>query len=282
MRIPDSIKKSVVFIGIDSGAGKVDFKGTGFFVSVPSTRVPKHNLIYLVTAKHVVAEIGNREFCIRANTKDGKSIIFQGDKQIKWWFHPKDEESADVAVLHMFFPKGLAQTLDFSALPIEALLTDEQIKSDGIGDGDDVFITGLFAHHHGSEKNLPIIRTGNIAMMPEEPIPTSKFGNMEVYLIEARSIGGLSGSPVFVLKPNPLEQVRIYLLGLIHGHWDVNPEQIIDAISPDAKIKAGVNVGIAMVMPAKKILETINRKELLDMRSELESDWLSKNSPTAD
>jgi hypothetical protein len=31
---------------------------------------------------------------------------------------------------------------------------------------------------------------GNIAMMPDEVIPT-EFGDIEAYLVEARSIGGL-------------------------------------------------------------------------------------------
>ncbi len=37
---------------------------------------------------------------------------------------------------------------------------------------------------------------GNIAMMPDEPVRTS-IGMMESYLIEVRSIGGLSGAPRF-------------------------------------------------------------------------------------
>lgn len=92
-----------------------------------------------------------------------------------------------------------------------------------------VIITGLFSYHHGNKKNLPIVRTGTIAMIPDEMILTEKFGNMEGYLIECRSISGISGSPVFVLKPTSIElnghqvltsRVSLYLLGLIHGHWD--------------------------------------------------------------
>ena len=54
----------------------------------------------------------------------------------------------------------------------------------------------------GRDRNFPIVRTGHIAMMPDEKIPKVKIGdwegNADAYLIESRSIGGWSGSPVFV------------------------------------------------------------------------------------
>ena len=41
------------------------------------------------------------------------------------------------------------------------------------------------------------MRMGNVALMAGEPIPAHDY-NMDAHLIEARSIGGLSGSPAFV------------------------------------------------------------------------------------
>jgi hypothetical protein len=93
---------------------------------------------------------------------------------------------------------------------------------------------------------------------------------MEAYLIEARSIGGLSGSPVFVnlgvvretpdRPPFTLGRVAVYLLGLVHGHWDVESGLIGEA---------NVNMGIAIVTPIQKAAEMIEddvdafRKSLL-------------------
>jgi hypothetical protein len=97
---------------------------------------------------------------------------------------------------------------------------------------------------------LPIVRFGNIALISDEFIPTTKFGDMEAYLIEARSIKGISGSPVFVLKPTD-NGWRASLRGLMHGHWDLKPGAIIDA--DDGKSGGGsMNMGIAIVVPAKK------------------------------
>jgi len=69
-----------------------------------------------------------------------------------------------------------------------------------IGLGDETFAIGLFRSHYGQQRNMPVIRVGNIAAMPEEPI-AAKYGKdfIEGYLVEMRSIAGLSGSPVFVI-----------------------------------------------------------------------------------
>src|SRR5580692_10791613 len=74
MRIPPKIKKSVVFIGIkhaDSGIDEYDYCGTGFIVSVESSRLKRMSFMYLVTAKHVVAGLKGHDCYIRANKKDG-------------------------------------------------------------------------------------------------------------------------------------------------------------------------------------------------------------------
>jgi hypothetical protein len=51
---------------------------------------------------------------------------------------------------------------------------------------------------HGRQRNIPIVRIGNVASMPHEPVATKNRGAIEAYLVEARSVGGLSGSPVLV------------------------------------------------------------------------------------
>ena len=79
MRIPDAVKKCVVFIGIEAQIEHVPaiiYLGTGFIVSVKST-IGRMSFIYLVTARHIVASIAERDFYIRANTKDGKSSVFK-------------------------------------------------------------------------------------------------------------------------------------------------------------------------------------------------------------
>ena len=81
----------------------------------------------------------------------------------------------------------------------EALATPDLIKEKSIGLGEELLVVGLFASHHGRKMNIPIVRSGMIAAMPWEPIWDAKTGqNFEAFLAEVRSIGGLSGSPVWV------------------------------------------------------------------------------------
>lgn len=82
-----------------------------------------------------------------------------------------------------------------------ALADEADIEAHAIGIGDEVLMVGLFTKRYGYRKNIPIVRGGIISAMPEEPIEDQETGNLyDAYLIEIRSIGGLSGSPVIVFK----------------------------------------------------------------------------------
>jgi hypothetical protein len=109
-------------------------------------------------------------------------------------------------------------------------------------------------------------------------------------LIEARSIGGLSGSPVFVretinLKTGDDEFLSglgpIYLLGVIHGHWDIPPDAKNDIRVVDET--GSVNMGVAIVTPASKLLDVINQDELMEARRQAAEDRKRRQvKPTMD
>jgi hypothetical protein len=109
--------------------------------------------------------------------------------------------------------------------------------------------------------------------MPEERVQTKDLGPIEAYLVEARSIGGLSGSPVFAHlvgvrhmgKDSKLAAGKVYLLGLMHGHWDL-PVTSTDELAKDMPNIELVNMGIAVVVPVSKILGVLNRQDLLEKR----------------
>jgi hypothetical protein len=277
MKIPEEIKKCVVYLGIEienNGVKSIKYRGTGFFVGMASKTLPDVHFAYLVTARHVAEKLESRIFYIRVNTREGKSEDLRANgAELKWRRHPTDN-SADVALI----PMGLdVNRHDFLMIPTSMAMTNDIRLKHEIGAGDEIFITGLFVHHAGMAKNLPIIRTGNIAMIPDEKIPIKNFGNMDAYLIEGRSIGGLSGSPVFVVNTTP-NQRNFFLMGLIHGHWSVDFEQIIDDVEEDNGVKAGVNVGVAIVTPASKILDVINAGETINERESFEAMEIAKRS----
>lgn len=285
MRVPDAVRDCVVFIGVqyvdEDGHLAIQWGGTGFFVEVPCETDANRAYVYLVTAQHVVNQVHSRGFVIRANTRDGTSQnIIAPPNVSNWYFHPTDAH-ADVAVL----PLGLPQDVfDYKTLPSTMFLTDEVLRQGTFGIGDEVYITGLFRNMSGTTRNLPIVRIGNVAMMPNERVPTRHFGLMNAYLIEARSLGGLSGSPVFI---HSFATENVYLFGLMHGHWELTPtDQAANAAfegGEDFGDEGGrVNMGIAIVVPAIDILATVNQPELAQMRKKHDEEAQQKNLPMAD
>lgn len=280
MIIPSEVKKCVVFVcrPIQTQHGEAwEAIGTGFLVGFPAQDVEGHHT-YLVTAKHLTVKLGTERIAARVNNKQGGITHLLGEN-VTWYDHPDHENNpADLSVTHI----GTVDAYDAKTIPISMFLSEEALASEQVGVGDEVFFTGLFSHLAGAKKNLPIVRVGNLAMIPEQKVPLKMFGDMEAYLIEARSLGGISGSPVFVRQTVPLGVSPFYLLGIMHGHWDI-PVNIEDIIpnnddTEDGVGARGVNMGIAIVTPVKKILETLMRPDLQKKRNEVEQRHLKANT----
>lgn len=290
VRIPDVMLKCVGFIGAvthrDGDNVDGDLCATGFFVAVPSEKIP-YAYWYFVTAKHVAADLGGHEIYFLVNKKGGGTTKMNavGDA---WYLHPSDK-SADVAVTQM----SVTPDADVVAVPIKDFVTPNDFRDLTIGVGDEVFATGLFKPVTGSNSLLPIVRHGNIAMIPREQIET-QLGFADVYLVEARSIGGLSGSPVWARGSihSSFQSPKIgrvvtasmvgpgKLLGLMHGHWDVRESTMNEYdIAHD---KRGVNLGVGIVVPAMKILETLYCLPLIANRNEADEYTMKRNLPGTD
>jgi hypothetical protein len=281
MTIPDEIRKCVGFVGFQMADGSTRLAGTVFFVSrdVPSTdRV----FVYAVTAKHVIKKIKDKGLdavLFRLNLK-GLNAQWAKSKMEDWVFHP--DSTVDVALMRF----GMTDQMDHRVFPLEGSATSAVITNHQIGIGDEVFLAGLFSPHYGKKNNIPIVRIGNIAAMPQEKVNT-QIGEMDAYLIEARSIGGLSGSPVFVqiggIRHGAVtvsSGLQFFLLGLMHGHFD---SQILHQDATEDSIKSeAVNMGIGIVVPVEKIVETIKQPKIVDA-DRLEEERLKKqNLPTMD
>ncbi len=248
---------------------EIKLAGTAFFVSIPSV-IPDRGFIYLITAKHVIEAIKQKstdgKVYLRVNQKDKPSTFITSDIA-QWKYHPT-ASNVDVATIAWAPDLNL---FDCLFIPSSMAATPEVIAKEEIGCGDEVFMTGLFCSHYGHERNQPIIRIGNIACMPEEPVQSKELGLIDAYLIEARSIGGLSGSPVFVHLAGArkgelkLGVEPIYWLGLMHGHFDLARLEL-DEVMSDNLIDLKVNMGIAIVVPVSKILEVLNQDEFVRIR----------------
>ena len=266
MIVPDEVRKCVAFIGYEDG-GQRRFAGSVFFLGRDTPGVTTADPVYAVTARHVidaVRERGDGRAPLRFNRRDGQAEWYP-TAAADWFYHPTDR-SIDVAVLKMGTPSGT----DHLVFPYSSCADQEKLRVNEVGLGDEVFITGLLSYHPGTRKNEPVVRIGNLACMPEDKVLVSRsFGAMDAYLIEARSIGGLSGSPVF-LNPGIVRglggQIKLrpgganfLLLGLVHGHFDTAAGEI-DETGPaptDGLGGRSINAGMAIIVPFQKIAETI-------------------------
>ena len=206
-----------------------------------------------------------------------------------WYFHPT-EDSVDAAV----YPFEIPAEFDVLSNASDLTLNPSTMKTMRMGVGDEVFLAGLFSLAPGIHRNSPMVRQGTIAMIPEEPIQINR-GFAEVYLLEMRSIGGISGSPIYLRKTVSIsgkdasgkeESLHgiagtYHLLGLMHGHWEIDEKDLNDPALRHLE-QRGVNVGIAIAVPAHKIMEVINHPDLVAARKKIDDSILISITPTED
>lgn len=265
---PQELLNCVVFIGQRSQGG-FTWRGTGFFVSVPTELSPDSDHVLLVTAEHSVARRTN--LVMRVDHPDGPKVVPLPDGP-DWHRHPGlpiGEDESDVAATVM--PPLLVLWLYIEAnrrfVPERLFAPDEPMSDDpnsGVGLGDEVVALGLLRTHPGTERNATIARTGNIAMLGHDvmtlrrrlPDDTFALIRMRLFLTELRSIHGESGSPVFVRQRQPAgtQTYQIALLGALIGHWTEN----------------GENLGIGQVVPSFRIRETVTQDDVMAKLRRLE------------
>lgn len=283
MLLVPSFRYCTVFLfGMDSH-GTMQPRGTAFVVSTAVPGSIDKRRIYLVTARHVIERIRrvtpDHQVHVRVNGKPGKEAFWGSIALDDWYFHPDDRADVtgdewlspatwkrhDVAVAYC--PHQIVEEGRVAVISTETVfLTAERIQSEGVEPGGDVAITGLYHKHYGNERNIPIVRSGMIAAMPEvdgDEVMTD-LGIMDLYLIEMRSTGGLSGSPVFWLSGfRRMERIggqtvaserpmsMSLLLGFVQGHYDTRIDN------------EKLNDGIAQVVPATHIIETLKQEAIV-------------------
>jgi hypothetical protein len=281
MRLPDVMKRCVFFLYVQTEDGAPIYGGTGFFVRVPGAD-PAWTHYYLVTAKHNMT--GARE------VYDDLHVRYTGFDNATYtmrvgfdWKCPEDE-AVDVAVLPFRSWRTGAGIISGrpQSIPIDNFVTTDALREHKIGVGDTLSILGLFLYRWGEKKNIPIVRSGVIAAMMDEPIHDPKTKRpFHAYLAEVKSIGGLSGSPVFVdlvgfgrdAEGEVNEKGRHMLLGLIRGHWDYESPLTARGV-PDTEAQMELkmfNTGIAMVTPIEPVAAILNSEVYVQERKDKEN-----------
>lgn len=258
-------QECVCFLGTEDSEERRQYQGTAFWVSIPSED-GQGNFPYLVTARHCV-ERGRQaqNFFVRVNNEKGGSDLFNA---MEGWVFP-DDPAVDIAVLQVCFDADIPHKV----IPPELFATPDVIERDHIGVGDDVLVVGLFSLRSGVDRNHPIVRTGIIASMVDEPFIDDGGQEYKAFLAEVRSIGGLSGSPVFakyrMTDRKPMmrhcvgdEAVRLALIGVVRGHFDLRRRTEAD----DAATDEVLNMGICLVTPVTELHGLLMSEEQKEFR----------------
>jgi hypothetical protein len=295
MRVSDDVLKSVCFIcWHDNQLDEYTVGGTGFFVTWVEDGWPE---TYLVTARHCVRDaqaLGDGRVHVLLNTKTGSPRHHAVSQR---WYFPHDKR-VDLAAVRFDF---LADD-DANAIPKQHLLTAARIQKHFIGIGDELWLAGLFWPVPGEGRMRPVLRLGTIAAMPDEPITTqdaqgNPVGPFSAYLVEVRSIGGLSGSPVWVhlgygrlrdvSDPPPTppwyeslrdietgEGLPNYLLGVSRLHWTDRAARGGPIMTDNEE--GVVNMGIAGVTPITELTDLLTREDIVKQRKQRLKDYSAK------
>ncbi|MEP7157617.1 MAG: hypothetical protein ABI905_17675, partial [Betaproteobacteria bacterium] len=175
-----------------------------------------------------------------------------------------------------------------SVFPSGHVISEFKRETKNIGAGDMAYVVGVFKMLMGNQKNVPFVHTGHIASMADgETVRTEDWTDkrkskdssrrtisIHGYMVQVNTLERSSGSPVFVRrslesKNHFLERDdssahlvkswqygSVWLLGLWHGAFESGLKDV------------DLNVGMGICVPATRIMEVLDGKELTEMRKQ--------------
>jgi hypothetical protein len=192
------LKKSISFVYHTSTNAPPQAIGTGFWVGIPHPTLKGQLFPYFVTAKHVISHAGTidiSELALRVNTPSGNARFVRLSQLPTDRVLTHHDPGVDVAALPIVLPKD---EFEIIYVPSALLASAEDLKKNGVEEGEDIFFGGMFTHFHGDTKNIPVFRFGKIATTEPARLSVLPEGPAEFFLAETQSYPGFSGSPVFV------------------------------------------------------------------------------------
>jgi hypothetical protein len=203
MQVDDRLRFCTGFVGTGTSENFVAH-GTCFCVFMADG---DFTFDYFISAQHLLWPQRRKNpqsppdtpMVVRLNTKVGTSRVVQTSP--KAWIYPTDPTVDVCAFRFSEIMHDASDELEVNSINLDTMTIGghplHTAEAVGMSLGDEVFICGAFVGRVGYRKNIPVVRIANIAAMPEEPIDFAS-PKQPAYLIETRSIGGTSGSPVFL------------------------------------------------------------------------------------
>ncbi len=259
-KIPSQVKKSVAFIFVKDSVNRLNPVGTGFFVLMNAQQNgDTANFGYLVTTKSSFKRQNGTFYdslYVRINRKDGYSdtlIIPMIQNGVPRYFVHQDS-TVDLAMVPAY-PE--MSRYDFLFTPVNMIASIDFLKKESIGEGDELFSTGMLNSHIGLFKNIPAVRFTRIVQISEEKYQAGKTFT-ELYVIESPFSSGSNGSPLYYYTASvrdtgtAIVAAKFLLAGIISGHY-------LNA--------SGERTGLTSAVPAYKLIELMNTPAAAEERN---------------
>jgi hypothetical protein len=223
---------------------KISF-GTAFLMGKPMPDKSKFYYV-LITAGHVLEDIAGEvaTLTLREKHDDGSYTPKLWNVKLREQGTPLYVKHKDVDVVALYV--NMPNDLNVPILPIALLADDDVLQKFEIHPGDELRCLGfpLFA---SDEAGFPILRSGIIASYPIVPTKTNKS-----ILFDFNVFEGNSGGPVYFVDHGRtygglthVGETEQFVLGLVTSQLG-------------AKLYNNQMLGLASVVPATYILQTIN------------------------
>lgn len=193
---PPLLGSSIFLYRSEDDAEKgANWGGSGLLVGVESEVNTSRVYLYAVTNDHVATRCP----VIRiVNSKSDAFVLSGVDSD--WESHPNGD---DVAIRALgAVPKG-----DYFYVRDDLLLSKADLSPEDyphqVSPGDDCLMVGRYINSEHRQFDRPVLRFGNLAMLPEFVYQDLRSFDQESFLVEMRSHAGFSGSPVYVYYEEP-------------------------------------------------------------------------------
>jgi hypothetical protein len=289
-RIEQRVIGTSLFMYVSADAADAGSRsgGSGVLIGQPAETLPGTVHLYAVTNTHVVECAGAVVPRIRTRSGDPKRFDLG---LVDWEPHPGGED-VSIAWLEAVPASGDRELqwvprdwlITKADLGIVAARTGWPWETGPIVAGEDTFSIARFVGYDGVDRNQPTVRFGNLSS-PEAIDISQRPGrdrDQQSLLVEARSLAGYSGAPVFVYRTSgyfaggvaPVDEAL--LLGIGWGHIkhpeDEKREYDVEMESPDRPTPGRYNSGIMAVVPSWMIAELLDHPKVVAMRREYEED----------
>ena len=258
--LPAFFLDTVVAIAVGDDPAKRNWIGTGFLYGTldkKSDKKQKSYFVFLVTNKHVLD--GHTKIWIKFNAESGSgSQDFDAKLRARngrelWIRHPNDAVDLGAIFINAGFLRSKYMRFAYFK-DDEHTYTITQLKSEGVTEGDGVYVLGYPMGLVDSRWQSAICRLGCIARIQD--VITTGIGDL---LIDASVFPGNSGGPVVLqVESMAIEGTkninRANLIGVVQSYL---PYQDV-AISTQTgmpRITFDENSGLAPVIPVDRINE---------------------------